>query len=57
MAEIEQMLGNTVRANELAGYAGDLKSGYNAAFWTGNHYVQVIDAYGTAHDYGCVSAL
>ena len=54
MAEIEQMLGNTVRANELAGYAGDLKSGYNAAFWTGNHYVQVIDAYGTAHDYGCV---
>lgn len=54
MAEIEQMLGNTARASELAGYASDLKSGYNAAFWTGNHYVQVIDAYGTAHDYGCV---
>ena len=54
MAEIEQMVGNAARANELAGYARDLKAGYNAAFWNDNHYIQVIDEYGAAHDYGCV---
>ncbi len=54
MSEIEQMLGDTVRAAELIDYANDLKEGYNDAFWDENHYVQVIDVHGNIHDYGCV---
>ena len=54
MAEIEAMLGNSARAAELNGYADTLKRSYNAAFWHNNHYIQVIDANGAAHDYGCV---
>ena len=54
MSEIEQMLGNTARAAELTNYANDLKTGYNAAFWDDDHYIQVIDVNGDTHDYGCV---
>lgn len=54
MSEIEKLLGNHGRANELMNYANDLKEGYNEAFWDENHYIQVIDANGNAHDYGCV---
>ena len=54
MADIEKAMGNTVRAKELEKYADDLKVAYNKLFWTGDHYIQVIDANNQTHDYGCV---
>ncbi len=55
MAEIEETLGNTERAEELNKYAADLKVAYNELFWEGDHYIQTIDVNGQRHDYGCVN--
>lgn len=54
MAEIEELMEQPERSEELREYASDLKEGYNKAFWTGNHYIQTIDAEGKEHDYGSV---
>ena len=54
MSEIERKLGNIDRADELSDYASKLKKAYNELFWAGDHYIQVIDANGQKHDYGCV---
>ncbi|MBQ2944886.1 MAG: hypothetical protein IJD93_09425 [Ruminococcus sp.] len=54
MAEIEETLGNTSRAEELNKYAADLKAAYNELFWAGDHFIQVIDVNGQIRDYGCV---
>ncbi len=55
MAEIEEVLGNTERAEELKKYAADLKVAYNELFWADDHYIQNIDVNGQIRDYGCVN--
>jgi len=54
MVEIERILGNTSRAEELENYANAIKAGYNELFWAGDHYIQCIDVHNVRHDYGAV---
>ena len=55
MAEIEEALDNTERAEELRKYAADLKVAYNEIFWADDHFIQNIDVNGQKRDYGCVN--
>ncbi|BBH23625.1 hypothetical protein Back11_49700 [Paenibacillus baekrokdamisoli] len=51
MAELESIVGNASKAFQLANYAADVKTGYNAIFWDGNKFIQCIDITGAVHDY------
>lgn len=51
MAEIEELVGNTTASSNLTAQASDLYSGYNATFWSTDHYVNNIDDLGTIRDY------